>query len=90
MIVLAAASAVLYVTLLIELWRLQDRHAKAEAAWTEERRELLNRIQAPERLPMQALEPLELPELTEEQIRHQRAWQQIGEVVSIDESYGRD
>lgn len=63
---------------------------RREVAWTEERRELLNRIQAPERVPYQESAPLELPERTEEQIRNDRAWAQVGQVLSIDDSYGLD
>ena len=82
MTILAVASAVLYLTLLLELWRLQDRHAKAEAAWTRERRELLTRIQAPERIPILESEPLDMPEREPDQFG------QVGEVLSISDTYG--
>jgi 23S rRNA A2030 N6-methylase RlmJ len=81
MIILAISTGVLYVTLLIELFRLQDRHTKAETAWLEERRELLNRIQAPERIPVQASQDYVIPE------REQDEWASVGTIV-IDPDYG--
>lgn len=75
--------------MLFIIWqaRLQEQR---EATWREERRELLERIQRPERVPTLAPEPLELPELTDEQIANQRAWANVGQVLSIDDSYGQD
>jgi hypothetical protein len=83
MIVLAVAAGVLYVTLLIELFRLQDRHAKAETAWTQERRELLNRIQRPEQLPVPEAQEFVIPE------RELDEWAKVG-TLDVDPDYGLD
>ena len=47
------------------LWERRQQAADQQAreqAWVEERRELLNRVQAPERIPLPASIPFEIPE----------------------------
>lgn len=89
MIVLLAYVAIFFVALALQHISQERSFAKQRAEWFEERRELLNRIQRPEYIP-QVSAPVELPELTEEQIRNQKAWAQVGQVLSIDDSYGLD
>lgn len=80
MTVIAAALAVALVAVVIVALRhirsLEDRHI-------EERRELLNRIQAPERLPVPSVEKFEIPE------RDPDEWAQVG-TITIDPDYGLD
>jgi hypothetical protein len=48
---------------LVAVVYLMLRHQRvSESAWTEERRELVNRIQAPERLPIAPQPTFEMPE----------------------------
>ena len=91
MTVLAGYAVVLALAGFI-MWNYRRDLASFErerSRWTEERRELLNRIQRPEYIP-RVSEPVELPERTEEQIAQERAWAQVGQVIRIDDSYGLD
>lgn len=56
-------------------------YLKASQSWTEERRELLNRIQAPDRIPFRAEEqPVEVP------LREPDDWNKVGS-IHIDPEY---
>ena len=62
----------------------QKAHQESQAQWVLERRELLERIQRPERPPVLAeREPFELPDVERDATAHR-----IGEVVSIANDYG--
>ena len=78
---LAVILAVLFLSYALVAGAIQ-RFGKEREAWLEERRELLNRIQAPERIPMPVSQPMELPD------REPSQWAQVGQVVSIADSYG--
>lgn len=43
--------------------RLTGAHAVAEEAWVQERRELINRVQAPEHIPRGSVQQFEMPEI---------------------------
>lgn len=78
------ACLTLVVVLLVALLYAQQRaHANAETAWTVERRELVNRVQAPDRLPVEAQQMVEIPE------RQPDEWAKVG-TVDIDPEYGLD
>ena len=59
-------ACVLAVALVAVVHILQRQHREAEQAWEAERRELLNRIQRPEMLPVPAGATFELPEPEED------------------------
>ena len=61
---------------------LQESRRDAELAWTHERRELLNRIQAPERLPFQPSPMVEMPERAPDE------WAKVGTVNIDAEKWG--
>lgn len=68
MIVLAACFVVAVVAAFFYIQRLHAEHLAEREAWRVERRELLNRIQAPERAPIETFpepsdEPLYVPPL---------------------------
>lgn len=90
MIVLLAYVAIFFIALALQHIAQERSFARQRAEWFEERRELLNRVQRPDILPATVSAPLELPERTEEQIAQERAWAQVGQVISIDPSYGLD
>lgn len=76
--------AELLVIVIVVLAFLWDRRQQAadqrarELAWVEERRELLNRIQAPERLPVaQTAEPFVIPEHEPDQ------YNQVGQILEL-------
>jgi hypothetical protein len=50
------------VALVAVVWMLVRSHAADQRAWVEERRELLERIQRPERIPAHLPEAYEIPE----------------------------
>lgn len=78
------ACLTLVVVLLLALLLQQMRaHAVAEAAWSVERRELCSRIQAPERVPVEASGEYAIPE------READDWNKVGS-VDIDPRYGLD
>jgi hypothetical protein len=78
MAVVAAVEAVALVAVVVILLRHFASQAKA---WGEERRELLNRIQAPERIPVASAQVYEVPE------REPDEWATVG-TISIDPEYG--
>lgn len=65
--VLAAALVAVVVALVREhrkaVERLTSAHRASEEAWIVERRELVNRVQAPERIPLTAPTHFEMPEM---------------------------
>jgi hypothetical protein len=62
----------------------QDRqHAKQHEAWTAERRELLNRIQRPDHLPVASRPDFLVPDRAPDE------WNDVNRVV-IDPEYGLD
>lgn len=68
---MTVVAAVLAAALVAVVWLLtrsqaaqRDAHAQAEQRWFEERRELLNRVQRPEYLPLTVPKGWEPPEAT--------------------------
>lgn len=55
-------ACLLAAALVAVVWLLLLHHSGAEKAWTLERRELLTRIQAPERIPMDSPVEFAVPE----------------------------
>lgn len=58
----AVCLVALSVAFLVALWLQQEGHREAQAQWALERRELLNRIQKPEVLPMPSFGQFSAPE----------------------------
>lgn len=76
-----ACLTVIVLGLILFLYAQQRAHQQAEAAWTAERRELVTRIQAPERIPVDASAAFVVPE------REPDEWNKVG-TVEIDDQYG--
>ena len=67
---------------LLLAYKQQKAHQQAHVDWALERRELINRIQHPEILPLgREPEPYEIPE------RQPDEWAKVGE-ITIDPEYG--
>jgi hypothetical protein len=59
----------------------ERRFAREREAWRDERQELLNRIQAPDRIPVRDMPGFVIPERVPDE------WASVGE-ISIDPEYG--
>lgn len=59
---MTVVACILAVALVAVVWLLLRHHSQLEQAWTTERRELLTRIQAPERIPMDSPVEFAVPE----------------------------
>lgn len=79
----AAALLATLVALVLIVRMLLASHREAEAAWTVERRELVNRVQAPERIPVALPEGMDFPEPEVDEMA------MVGQIV-YDEHYGED
>lgn len=79
MIELAAVAAVEAVVFVVGLALLLSHYGDQAKAWADERRELLTRIQAPERIPMPPMEHLVQPELEPDDI------ELVGTIQYLDE-----
>lgn len=73
-IMLAGALVAFFFATHIVLQEQEKLHVAERAAWTDERRELLNRIQHPEILPTAASAPFVVPEFEPDDIG------QVGEI----------
>lgn len=78
MIIVACLEAAALVAVVHLLLR---HHTQSETAWTAERRELVSRIQAPDRIPIRETAEMVIPEREEDE------WATVGR-VDIDPDYG--
>jgi hypothetical protein len=70
-----------FVALLSISYLAERRFAREREAWRDERQELLNRIQAPDRIPVRDMPGFVIPERVPDE------WASVGE-ISIDPEYG--
>lgn len=82
-IVLGAVCVALVVALVVIVRALTGAYRASEGHWAEERRELLNRIQAPERLPVSAPATWASPDDEPDDFA-------LVGTIQIDEEYGTD
>lgn len=68
LIVLGLALVLTLIALIVIVRELLTRHATSEASWGDERRELLNRIQRPEFLPVASPGNYVIPEQEPDEI----------------------
>lgn len=68
-------TAIFAVLLAVIIWRSENEKTEREAQWVLERRELLNRIQAPERAPFAEPQFLEIPEQAPDE------WNLVGSIA---------
>ena len=81
--ILAAGMAALLVKHLIELHREERQIGLIEAeSWRSERREILNRIQHPHKMPVATTRPSSSPEATRLTEERRREMASVGRVVS--------
>ena len=85
MIVVACVEAVALVAVVFLMLKAaadeRDAHAEAQQQWAEERRELVTRIQAPERVPVPAATEFVIPESKPDE------WATAGQ-IEFDPEYG--
>lgn len=75
LIVLGVALVLALIALVVIVREILARHATEQASWTDERRELLNRIQRPEFLPVASPGNYVIPEPEPDEIG------QVGEIM---------
>lgn len=81
MLAALACVTVVALAIIVVLIVVLRSHAAAQAQWAAERRELVNRVQRPEFLPVGPVEPYVMPE------REPDEWAKVGQ-IDIDDNYG--